>query len=266
MEIYGYLATVFVGISLGLLGGGGSILMVPILVYLFQIEPAVATGYSLFLVGTTALVGAFKYMRKDLVAFSAAAWFAIPSFFGVALSRAYLLPAIPHEVANIASFTITKNILVMLAFAVVMLLASASMIRGRKEVIAENPVRDLSWIIKIVSQSVVVGVVTGFVGAGGGFLIIPALVILVGIPMRTAVGTSLLIIAVNSLLGFAVDLLHNEFVDWAQLFILASISVVGIFFGMALSSRVSEAKLKQGFGWFVLVMGALILVRQIMSL
>lgn len=262
MELIGYLGAVLMGLSLGLIGGGGSILSVPIFVYLFGIVPSLASGYSLFVVGLTALIGFFGYVQKKLVNFKVGITFAVPSFVGVFLVRRYLMPAIPKEVFSIGDFLVTKDILVMAVFAVIMVLASVSMIRPSKPASKKEMSESLRVAI-IAAEGLIVGGVTGFVGAGGGFLIIPALVILAGLPMKEAVGTSLGIIAAKSLFGFLGDLGAGQNIDWQFLVQFSALAAVGILVGNKLNTRVPEAKLKVAFGYFVLIMGLFIMWQQV---
>ena len=266
MELLGYLSSVIMGLSLGMIGGGGSILTVPILVYLFGVDPVTATAYSLFIVGMTALVGGINYYRAGQVDLKTGITFAIPSFIGVYAVRAYVVPNLPSTIFSFGSITVTKPLLMMLVFAVLMVAASLSMIKGNQ---VQSKKMQLSAPLKallIIVEGLVVGGVTGFVGAGGGFLIIPALVILVGLPMKIAVGTSLFIIAAKSLVGFTGDLQRHEVIDWQLLLSMSAIAIVGLFLGVWLSKRVSEKALKKGFGYFVLIMGTFILVDQLLKM
>lgn len=264
MELLGYFASIFMGLSLGLIGGGGSILTVPILVYLFGINPVTATAYSLFIVGSTALVGGVSYLKKKEVDLKTGFIFAAPSFIGVYLTRAYVVPMLPDPVFNLGQFVFSKSLLIMTVFAVLMVVASISMIKDKKsnDSAPISTSRSVRYLL-IGIEGLVVGAVTGFVGAGGGFLIIPALVVLVGLPMKMAVGTSLFIIAAKSLIGFTGDLQHHTQVDWQLLTTITAIAVVGLFIGMSLSKKVSERGLKKGFGYFVLIMGTMILLDQL---
>ncbi|UBZ06718.1 sulfite exporter TauE/SafE family protein [Salegentibacter mishustinae] len=261
MEILGYFGALIIGVVLGLIGGGGSILTVPVLVYLLAINPVTATAYSLFVVGASALVGAFKNMQKKLVDFRTAIVFSIPAFIAVYATRKYMVPAIPESLFSIGGFEITKNIGIMLFFAIIMILASVSMIRenGKKKADAEKISYNYPLII---IEGIVVGVLTGIVGAGGGFLIIPALVLLAKLPMKKAVATSLLIIAIKSLIGFIGDV-QNMNIDWIFLAIFTGLSVVGMFVGIYLNKFIDGKKLKKGFGWFVLLMGVYIIWAEI---
>lgn len=262
MEYIGYLASVLIGIALGLIGGGGSILTVPVLVYLFTVEPVLATAYSLFIVGLTSAVGSVGYFRKGLVNVKTAVVFGIPSIIAVFSTRAFIVPAIPKEVFSIGDFMVSKNLLLMLFFAVIMILASYSMIKKDKKNVEEKPGEQKFNYPLILIEGAVVGVITGLVGAGGGFLIIPALVILSKLPMKEAVGTSLVIIAAKSLIGFFGEGGEST-IDWQFLSIVSAFAIVGIFVGTALSKKINGEKLKPAFGWFVLVMGVYIIFKEL---
>lgn len=263
MEMAGYIASLVIGISLGLIGGGGSILTVPVLVYLFGVEPVLATAYSLFIVGASSLVGAIPKYRQGLVNIKTAIIFGIPSIAAVFATRKFIVPLIPAEVFQIGDFVITKSILMMLLFAVLMVFASVSMIREKsKNNTEENEEQKFNYPI-ILLEGAVVGILTGLVGAGGGFLIIPALVLLSKLPMKQAVGTSLLIIAAKSLIGFTGDI-SNYTMDWRLLGIVTVLAIAGIFIGNQLSKKIDGHKLKKGFGWFVLVMGIYIIAKELL--
>ncbi len=261
MEIVGYFAAAFIGISLGLIGGGGSILTVPVLVYLFSIEPTLATAYSLFIVGSTALVGGIRSAMSKMVDFRTAIVFAIPSFVAVFLTRRYLIPVIPDELVTIGGFLITKDMAIMVFFALIMLAAAFSMIRENRKNEVVGPVQYNYPMI--VLEGIVVGMLTGIVGAGGGFLIIPALVLFAKLPMKKAVGTSLIIIAFKSLIGFLGDIGSGTAIDYSFLIVISLIAIAGIFIGIYLSKFIPGQKLKVAFGWFVLVMGAYIIINEI---
>jgi len=266
MEILGFALAALVGISLGLIGGGGSILTVPILVYVMGVSPILATSYSLFIVGSTSMVGAFNNYRNGFVQIKTALLFGITSVTTVFITRKFIIPAIPKHILTIGKFELTDNILTMVLFAVLMLLASIAMIRNGNKKEVEKTTDILNTIIidfpKLLMYGIAVGLATGLLGAGGGFLLIPTLVLLVRLPMKEAVGTSLLIIALNSLIGFTGDLGHFV-MDWIFLGKITAIAVAGIFAGGYLSKKIDGAKLKKVFGWFVLIMGIYILIKEI---
>lgn len=259
MHIAGYLASVLIGISLGLIGGGGSILTVPVLVYLFEVDAVLATTYSLFIVGTTSIAGSISYFRKGLVNLKTGFLFGVPSIAAVLLTRAYIVPAIPQEIFRLGGFTLTRGILLMVLFAILMILASFSMIKKNKDD-AHIPQKNTPVLV-VLLQGVGVGVVTGLIGAGGGFLIIPVLVNMLKEPIKTAIGTSLFIIAINSLTGFFFSL-NNQYIEWTFLLTIAMIAIAGILIGSFLSTKIDGKKLKPAFGWFVLVMGIYILIKE----
>lgn len=260
MEIIGFVAAVLIGISLGLIGSGGSILTVPVLVYLFSVDVVTATAYSLFIVGATAAVGSVSYFRKGLVNLKTAVVFGSPSIIAVFLTRAYIVPAIPKEVFNVGSLTVTKNILMMVLFAILMIVASYSMIRKNKASTEAIGPQTFNYPA-ILAEGTVVGIVTGLVGAGGGFLIIPALVLLSKLPMKEAVGTSLVIIAAKSLIGFFGESPETN-VNWQLLLSVLAFALIGIFIGLYFSKKTDSAKLKPAFGWFVLIMGFYIIIKE----
>lgn len=264
IELLGYGGALVIGVVLGLIGGGGSILTVPILVYAFPIAPYYATAYSLFIVGFSSLIGAFRNMQKGLVDFRTAIVFSVPAFIAVYATRMYLLPAIPEEMGSIGDFLITRDLAIMVFFAIIMLLASYSMIKDKKKAIekeAEDVVITYNYPF-ILLEGTVVGVITGIVGAGGGFLIIPALVIFAKLPMKKAVATSLLIISVKSLIGFLGDVQQID-IDWVFLSIFSLLAGIGIFVGIWLNNFIDGKKLKKAFGWFVLIMGIVIIATQL---
>lgn len=264
MEILGYISAVVIGISLGLIGGGGSILTVPVLVYILGIDPVLATAYSLFVVGSASLVGAINNLRKGLVSIKTAIIFAIPAFLAVYATRLWIVPAIPDHLFNVGNFDITKNIAIMVFFAIIMVAAALSMIRNKRD-IKEEENQELKFNYPmIVLEGGVVGILTGIVGAGGGFLIIPALVLLARLPMKLAVGTSLFIISIKSMIGFMGDLQAGREIDWKFLLIFTGLAIAGIFIGGYLSNFISGKQLKKGFGWFVLVMAAYIIIKELL--
>jgi hypothetical protein len=265
LHLFGYAGAILVGISLGLLGGGGSILTVPVMVYLLEVEPVLATAYSLFVVGLASLIGSFRFLQQGLVSLKTALVFAIPAFLAVFATRKFIVPAIPDHIFTLAGFELSKPMLIMIFFGLVMLAASISMIRpskAQREGAAGETAEPKFNIPAILLEGAVVGGVTGLVGAGGGFLIVPALVLLARLPMKLAVGTSLLIIAAKSLIGFLGDIAEQD-LSWGFLAVFTGLTIVGIFGGNYLARYVDGNKLKTGFGYFVLVMGLLTIVLEI---
>lgn len=261
-SILGFVGALLIGIVLGLIGGGGSILTVPVLVYLLSINPVTATAYSLFVVGVSALVGAVRNMQKGLVDFKTAIVFAVPAFIAVYSTRKFIVPAIPDELFQVGDFMVTKNIGIMVFFAIIMVVAAISMMKSKRGDVPEESEVSYNYPL-IIIEGVVVGLLTGIVGAGGGFLIIPALVLLAKLPMKKAVATSLLIIAIKSLIGFIGDVENLE-IDWTFLMSFTAVSVVGIFLGIFLNKFIDGKKLKKGFGWFVLLMGIYIIGKELL--
>ena len=259
MEYIGYLASVVIGLSLGLIGGGGSILTIPILVYLFKIDPKLATSYSLFIVGITALSGCFSHYRMGNLKIKSALFFAIPSVFSILVIREVIILKIPNVLFTINDFQVTKDFLIMIVFAILMMAASISMIQ--KKIPQIESVKTNYFQLAIIGS--VVGIVTGFLGAGGGFLIIPALIFFANLPMKQAVGTSLLIIFINSSIGFAGDLYIGTPINYTFLLSISTIAFIGMLIGSSLSKKIDGNKLKPFFGWFILVMGIYIIIREV---
>jgi uncharacterized membrane protein YfcA len=237
MEYFGYFASILIGITLGLIGGGGSILTVPILVYLFQIDPENATSYSLFIVGITALVGSYRHFKLENLQVKSALFFAIPSVFSLLFVRKLVLPNIPEMLFSSHQLEVTKNLLIMIVFAILMIAASISMIRKSKG----DHIKSTLNIPRLVFIGFLVGFVTGFLGAGGGFLIIPALLFFANLPMKQAVGTSLLIICINSIIGFTGDLINGISINYQLLLTITAIAIVGMLIGTQLSNHSSTS-------------------------
>ncbi|MHA3787171.1 sulfite exporter TauE/SafE family protein [Flavobacterium hauense] len=263
MEIVtGFIGAFIIGVIMGLMGGGGSILTVPLLVYFMAINPLMATAYSLFIVGTTAVFGSAQNYLKKTISIKMGLLYAAPSLVVVYSTRHFILPALPDTIFKVEDFELSKGTLIMLVFAVVMLMASISMLTKKIGNDEKEP-KEPNYLY-IIPAAAVIGLVTGFVGAGGGFLIIPTLVFFGGLPMKKAVGTSLFIISINSLIGFSGDI-QNLNIDWEFLLFFTVISVFGIFAGTYLQRFVNERQLRHGFGWFILVMAAFILSKEIIG-
>jgi uncharacterized protein len=267
MEILGYLLAAVMGLTLGLIGGGGSILTVPILVYVLKISPVLATSYSLVVVGSAAAFGAIRYHKMDLVSYKIGLIFGLPSLAAVYITRLYLIPALPEVFFEWNGISFTKDVFIMVFFSALMILTAIFMIRsnGAPTVSAKNGM-GFTRAILTVFEGLFVGTVTGIVGAGGGFLIVPALVLLAGIPMKLAVGTSLFIIALKSLVGFAGDLQAGVELDITLLLFFLGATLIGMFAGTHYSKNVPEKRLKHLFGWFVLVLGIIMTIEQVYDL
>lgn len=259
MEYIGYFASIIIGLSLGLIGGGGSILTIPILVYLFKIDPELATSYSLFIVGLSALFGCYSHYKMGNLKMKAALYFAIPSVFSILIIREVIFPQIASTLFSIASFQVSKSFLIMVVFSVLMILAAFSMIRKNLPEITTTSTN----YVQLGFIGFVVGIITGFLGAGGGFLIIPALLFFANLPMKQAVGTSLLIIFINSAIGFGGDLYIGTPINYTFLLEIAAMAFIGILIGTRLSKKIDGTKLKPLFGWFILVMGIYIITKEV---
>ena len=251
------------GSVLSLLGAGGSILTMPVLVYLFSIPAVEATSYSLLIVGLTALLGSIGYFRQGTIDIKTAIIFGIPSILGVLLARYYLLPSIPNEFK--LGVLLTKDFVIMFVFSVLMILAALMMMKKNQKKSHTQDIPKNKFFL-VVLEGLVVGGVTGFVGAGGGFLIIPALVLLAGLEMKIAVGTSLIIIALKSIIGFGGDLIGGFQTDWILVFYIMSATLVGVLVGNFLSQKFTGEQLKKYFGIMVLVIGFYIVTEQIINL
>lgn len=263
LDLFGYLATLLIGLSLGLIGSGGSILTIPVLVYLFGVDALSSTSYSLVLVGATALIGAVRKHFNKEVDWQVAFGFGAPAIMAVYGTRRFVLPALPETMA-IGSWIVERSLLLLVFFALLMLVASLSMLRKQKEVLASDTNSSKRNPMLIILEGLVTGVVTGLVGAGGGFLIIPALVVLGKLPMKLAVGTSLAIISMKSLIGFLGDHGNADIhINYPFLALLILLSGAGMFIGVALSKRIDGSKLKTAFAWFVLLMAVFMLYKEL---
>lgn len=264
MDVIGYTAAALIGISLGLIGGGGSILTLPVMVYLFGLNPLVATSYSLFVVGTTSLVGALLNFRKGLISLRTGLLFGSVSVVAVFCTRSFIVPIIPDQLFRLGSHMVTSAMVTMVLFALLMLVAALNMIRS-KGMSASREIASGPRLSTLAAYGIAVGLVTGLLGIGGGFILIPALVLLLKLPMKEAIGTSLFIIALNSLTGFASDG-GGYPIDWGFLLSITLIAVVGIFLGGLVGKRVPGHQLKKGFGWSILVVSTFIILKETLLL
>lgn len=266
MIILGFIAFLIIGLILGLIGGGGSILGVPVLVYILYYPAEEATTYSLFIVGLTSLIGALSYLKKGEISGEALYEFALASMITVFCVRKFLMPAIPTDLHFLGA-DFSKQSLIMILFALLILSSSWSMIRKRKP----NTLSQVKWdefakspmgLPFVIVLGIFVGFITGFVGAGGGFIIVPVLIFFLRLNFKKAIGTSLCIIAINSLVGFTGNI-GNQPIDWVFLTTVSGVAIVGILIGSQLSGKISSAKLKPAFGWFTLVVGIFVMVKEL---
>jgi uncharacterized membrane protein YfcA len=263
VEALGFLAMILMGVVLGALGAGGSILTLPILVYLFGLPASAATGYSLAIVGATALAGGLNYLRQGQASLRAALEFGVPAVAAVYLTRRFLFPAIPDPIVAPGGLAVSKDTALMLLFAAFMMAAAAAMLRGEKgRTRDEKEPRLVLELVLLVVLGFIVGVLTGLIGAGGGFMILPVLVLLGGLPVKVAIGTDLLIIAAKSLVGFVGEVQAVEDMDYGFVGIITATSLMGMVFGTRLNRRTPAPVLRAAFGWFVLVMGSYIVLRE----
>lgn len=257
-QIIGYTGAFFVGLVLGLLGSGGSILALPIMVVCFGIQPVKATAYSLFIIGTTALIGTFQNLKNKLVDPKTAGLFGVPAVAAIIFTRLKVLPALPPTIHIGKQLVFEKNIFIMILFSILMILASIPMIRGVKERAgAKRPRPGI-----LMAFGALVGFISGMVGAGGGFLIIPALSIFMKIPIKSAIATSIMVVSINSIAGFMAELSRpGIYLDWTFLLTFTAIAAAGLFTGLFLNRKMNADKLKRGFGFFVLGIGLFMLIK-----
>lgn len=262
MEILGYVASVLTGVSLGMIGGGGSILTVPILVYLFAVNPLNATAYSLFVVGATSLSGIFPLYKEKAINLKIALLFGIPSTLSVIVARKIILPAIPEVIVLGDKLAFSRSLFILLFFALIMISAALLMIL-RKEKDSGSVEKNTTIRQKLIMpEAILVGIISGISGAGGGFLIIPILTIVHQMPIKKAIGTSLLIIGMQSMIGFF-SALNTVTADWQLIIKITLLSVSGFFAGNYLSGKISGDHLKNAFGWFVLGIGIYIISKEL---
>ncbi|HWB63130.1 MAG TPA: sulfite exporter TauE/SafE family protein [Chitinophagales bacterium] len=259
-HIFGYIGALCTGLVLGLMGGGGGLLAIPILVYLFGVEASVATGYSLFLVALTASSGAFQNIRKKMVDYHAAFYYGLPSVITLYIMRRYVMPAIPKALFTVGNYTVQKNQLILFALAIVMFAAAYKMITSDNDVITDEPHKANK--LKLATLAVVIGSFLGLVGAGGGFLVMPSLIYFANLPPKKAVGTALVIVSVNSLIGFIGDLGTHTAFNWSFLLTFSFFSISGVFIGHYLAGFIHNHLLKKYFGWFILVVGIWIVIKE----
>lgn len=263
IEIIGYIASIFIGLVLGLIGSGGSILAVPIMVYLFGVNAVAATAYSLFIVSITAAIGTYKYNKRGMVKVRTALLFGIASTISVVITRGFVVPLIPQQVFSFGDFVMTKDMSLLILFATLMVISAYKMIKPIKlSELEQNMTVKFSYAT-IFIYGWLVGMVTGLVGAGGGFIMVPVFLLLFKLSMKEAVGTSLLIMTINAVTGF-LSSLKSTYVDWTLILSMSFFAVIGIFIGLSLAKKMDGKKLKPIFGWFVLTMGVYIIAKELL--
>ena len=260
IEILGYVGAFFIGLIMGILGGGGSILAVPILAYIFHFDEKIATAYSLFIVGSTGLVGGLKQTFNKMVDWKAAMIFGIPAVFGITIVRAFVVPNLPDILFNIGTFEFTRRMGMFGLFAILMLLAATSMLSDKKE--KKKEIKESGFNPLILSEGFFIGGLTGLVGAGGGFLIVPALMVIAQLDMKRASATSLMIIALNSLTGFFLGDAIQIKIDWSFLSIFVGIAMAGIIIGTYLNQLLPVKLLKRTFAYFIVIMAVFIFIEE----
>jgi uncharacterized membrane protein YfcA len=257
MHIAGYCLAVFAGLCLALMGGGGSILVVPILVGFFSIDPAIATTYSLLIVGMTAFSGTVSQYKSKSIDFSKLLLFGIPSILVLFAMRRMVMQAIPEIIFKAGSCVITKPVLIMSVFLVMMIIAAARMIRHQKKLEAPDKIKH----VRLILQGSITGAITGFIGIGGGFIIVPSLVLFAGMQMKKAAATSLAIIVLNCAVGLACSSTSLIQTDFWFLTRFCSLTVAGVLAGSWLLKFIPDRNLKPLFGWIVLASGTIIMYR-----
>lgn len=256
MIIFGLFLAVFVGVTLGLVGSGGSILTVPIFVYIFGVDPVLATAYSLFAIGATSVLGGVKGFLNENVDMDKLLKFGVPSMISVFVTRKHIVPLIPDEF-HISSYIIPQETVLMVCFAIIMLFAAYAMMHEIK-----MPKQHFSFL-SVVLKGAFVGSVTGIVGAGGGFLIIPALTNFFNLSMKKAVSTSLVLIAINSMLGLLGDWRRINLFDWNIVLIYTGLTIVGMFIGFYFSNKIDGKSLKKMFSVGIIIVAVLVLVEEL---
>lgn len=259
MLIFGLVLALFIGITLGLVGSGGSILTVPVFVYALGVDPNIATTYSLLAIAVSSSIGSIRNFALKRVKMNELVLFGVPSVITVYLTRQFLLPLVPDEF-NIGNWVIHQNTVLMLIFAVLMFISGYRMIKAA-QLLEFDATRKYPRYVMIL-QGAMLGFITGGVGAGGGFLIIPALVNFYGMPIMYAVATSLAIISFNSFFGLAGDLEKLHLFDWSILVPYTLILIVGMFTGFYVNKYFRGEQLKKGLGYLILAIGCFILVQE----
>lgn len=262
LHAIGFLGALITGLLLGLVGGGGSLLAVPILTVLFSVGPETATQDALLVVGLTSSIGVADHLRQRTIHWPSVARFGLPSLLTVWLTRHWLLPLLPTVLVDTSFLTLTKTRLISLGFVLVMVVAAVGMLRPTTPSPTSIPTDRNTFVWKLSAQGVAVGLLTGLVGTGGGFLIVPGLVILAGLPLTVAVGTSLLLVCLNSLVGFISTSGYGPPSDYSLLLLFSALSVGGVLLGNRLARYVPTDRLRPAFGYFMLLVSIGMLIHE----
>jgi uncharacterized protein len=253
-----YIIAFLIGISLGLIGAGGAIVAVPAFVYLGAIPAPLASGYALFVVAIASGVGAFQYLRAKLIDWRSVIAFGVTTITTIAIVRALVLPLLP-PIVHLGTFMLDLDTILMSAFGLILLMAGIGMLRSQPK----PPTNEPPHLGRLTALGAAIGIISGFLGVGGGFLMTPALVLWAGLDMKKAVGTSLFLISTNGLAGVASDLTTSVSYEWSFLLTFTGLTTAGILVGTALSKRIDGQRLKKAFGWFVVVLGLAVLIREL---
>lgn len=259
--IIGYFLAIVTGMILGALGGGGSILILPIFVYIFGFDPLQAIVYSLFVIALSSTVGAFSHYKKGNVNLKIVLLFGLSSIASVLVTRKFIVPNLPDVIFTVGDFELKQSVFLLIIFALLMIGAALVMLKKNKDSKQEQQKVKISWLGLIV-QGILIGLLTGLVGAGGGFLIVPALIYFTRVSIRIAIGTSLSIIACNTSIGFLGSI--NDFtIDWTFLIVFASLMIVGILSGIRIAAKLDQAKLKKAFAFLILAVAVFMITKEL---
>jgi uncharacterized membrane protein YfcA len=261
LHILGYIGATLTGIVLGLLGGGGALLSIPVLVYLFHIEPQLATSYSLILIAISASSGAYQNIRKKLIDYNAALYYGIPSVISVYIVRRWVMPNLPKVILTIGDYKLDKNLFILIILAIVMFIAAYKMITAKNAGDDETEHKVDHW--RLAFFAVLIGAFLGLVGAGGGFLMVPALMYFANVHTKKAIGTSLLLVSINSFIGFAGDLRSHVQIEWPFFFTFLFFSIAGVLIGHYLATYIHNNRLRRYFGWFILITAVFIIAKEV---
>ena len=265
--IVSYAIGLLIGLVMGLIGGGGSVVL-PTFIYLLKINEILATAYTLLLVGVTAIFGAVPRVRAKQVDFASVVTLGIPIFIGTMIVR-YGIQHVPENLFSIGSVRVTRQMAILLIFASILLLSFASMagfigknLKPRTNFRKDSPV---AYYVTLMSCGLLIGLISATVGAGGGVMIVPLLVLVMGVEMKTVIGTSLTIMAIKSPVSFFLSdaITLRDQIDWWFLLTFGSIMIVGAIIGSRLAKRVDSDSLKKGFAWFILLMACYIFIKEI---